>query len=119
MAAFDWSQYLILAEDLGGRSDEAALRSAISRAYYAAYNMVRSFCGTSGIPIIDTGNLHKDLWDAFLRRGGRTFAKVHDKGQRLRRKRTKADYDSEVSGLSSVTADSLRDADAILSFLKQ
>ena len=119
MAAFDWSQYLILARDLGSRSEEAALRSAISRAYYASYNTARSFCSNAGIPIIDTWNLHKDLWDAFLRKGGRTFASVHDKGQRLRRKRTKADYDSEVSGLSSVTADSLRDADAILSFLKQ
>ena len=119
MAAFDWSQYLVLAKDLGSRSEEAAVRSAISRAYYAAYNVARSFCANAGISIIDTGNLHKDLWDAFLRKGGRTFASVYDKGQRLRRKRTKADYDSEVSGLSSVTADSLRDADAILSFLKQ
>ncbi len=32
MAAFDWSQFLILAKDLGSRSEEAALRSAISRA---------------------------------------------------------------------------------------
>jgi len=31
MAAFDWSQFLILAKDLGSRSEEAALRSAISR----------------------------------------------------------------------------------------
>src|SRR2546425_4064208 len=119
MPAFDWFQYLVLARDLGSRSEEAALRSAISRAYYAAYNTARSFCGNAGISIVDTGNLHKDLWDAFLRKGGRTFASIYDKGQRLRRKRTKADYDNEVSGLSSVTADSLRDAGAILGFLKQ
>ena len=119
MAAFDWSQYLVLARDLGSRSEEAALRSAISRAYYAAYNTARSFCDNAGIPMIDTGNLHKDLWDAFLRKGGRTFASVHDEGQRLRRKRTKADYDSEVSGLSLVAVDSIRDCEAILSFLKQ
>src|SRR5205807_8039448 len=119
MAAFDWSQYLILAKDLGNRSEEAALRSAISRAYYAAYNTARSFCSNAGIPIIDTGNLHKDLWDTFLRKGGRTFVSIHDKGQRLRRKRAKADYDSEVFGLSSVAVDSIRDGEAILSFLKQ
>ena len=46
-------------------------------------------------------------------------ASVYDKGQRLRRKRTKADYDSEVLGLASLAAHSIRDADAILSFLKQ
>jgi uncharacterized protein (UPF0332 family) len=118
MAAFDWSQYLVLAKELGARSEEAALRSAVSRAYYAAYNTAKSFCDTAGVPIIDSGNLHRDLWTAFLKRGGRTFTSVYDKGERLRRKRTRADYDSEIFGLTSMAADSIRDADAIRSFLK-
>jgi len=34
---FDWKQYLSLADELSKRSEEAALRSAVSRAYYAAF----------------------------------------------------------------------------------
>ena len=36
---FSWSEYLRLAQDLGKRSDEASLRSAISRAYYYVYHL--------------------------------------------------------------------------------
>lgn len=39
MAKFDWVQYLIIARELATRPDnESALRSSISRAYYAAYD---------------------------------------------------------------------------------
>ena len=33
-APFNWNEYFKLAEDLAAHSDEASLRSAISRAYY-------------------------------------------------------------------------------------
>ena len=36
---FNWSGYLQLAEELGKRSDEASLRSALSRAYYYVYHL--------------------------------------------------------------------------------
>ena len=37
---FDWNQYLTLANKLALSSgDEASLRSAISRAYYCAFNL--------------------------------------------------------------------------------
>lgn len=118
MAAFDWTQYFHLARDLSTRPEEAALRSAISRAYYAAYNVAEIYLTDKGIPKPSTGNSHKDVWDAFLRKGGRTFTSVADKGDRLRRKRTQADYDSILTGLSSKVTDSLNDANAILSYLK-
>ena len=113
MAPFDWSQYLLLAQELSSRSEESALRSAISRAYYPAYNTAKIFCEGKEISIGVTGNLHRDLWTAFLRRGGRTFTSIYDKGERLRRKRTKADYEIDVPGLSSMTEDSMRDAEAM------
>ena len=50
MAAFDWSQYLILARDLGSRLEEAALRSAISRAYYALTTRPGVFAVTQKFP---------------------------------------------------------------------
>ena len=44
---FDWSEYLNLAQELAGRptslsNEEARLRSAISRAYYAAFCKARN-----------------------------------------------------------------------------
>jgi hypothetical protein len=35
---FDWFEYLQLADELGERAEEGALRSAISRAYYYVYH---------------------------------------------------------------------------------
>jgi hypothetical protein len=117
MAAFDWTNYLILARKLGAESEESALRSAISRAYYAAYKTAEHYCENNAIPIAPTGRSHQDVWDAFLAKGGTTFNSVHEKGERLMRKRVKADYRSNVTGLQSMVLDSLRDSYAILSYL--
>ena len=120
MAAFDWSQYLVLAKELSTRTDEAALRSAISRAYYAAYHHAKSFCASKSIVIIQSGanSEHFDLWDTFGKKGGPTFANIHTRGDRLKRKRHNADYDSGISGLAVVVGDSIKDADAIFFLLK-
>jgi hypothetical protein len=39
---FDWKEYLSLAKELAKCNDEAALRFAISPAYYAAFCIVRN-----------------------------------------------------------------------------
>jgi uncharacterized protein (UPF0332 family) len=114
MAAFDWIQYLVLARDLGTRADEAALRSAVSRAYYAAYNAANAYCANNNIQIFKNKGSHEDLWDAFLRQGDLISGTVHTKGDRLRFRRTKADYHSEVSGLASMAEQSLQDSHDIL-----
>lgn len=120
MPVFDWAYYLVLAKDLSTRSDEAALRSAISRAYYAAYHHAKRYCATQSIQIITSGGNsdHYDLWETFGKKAGKTFAAVHTVGDRLKRKRLNADYDSEISGLAGVVADSIRDSDAIFYYLK-
>lgn len=120
MPPFDWSQYLVLAKDLSARSDEAALRSAISRAYYAAYHHAKRFCASKSISITTSGGNsdHYDLWETFGRRAGKTFAKVHTVGTRLKRKRGNADYDAEIVSLASVVADSIKDSDTIFFYLK-
>lgn len=114
MAAFDWSQYFNLAKELSTRPEEAALRSAISRAYYAAYNLAEIYCGENTIPITDSGNPHQDVWNAFLAKGGASFTTIYDKGTRLKRKRKLADYKDDIDRLASIVNDSIRDADDIL-----
>ncbi len=44
MPAFRWTDYLQLAKTLAASDDEAALRSAISRAYYAALHGAAEAC---------------------------------------------------------------------------
>lgn len=43
--AFDWKEFIKFSEDLHAtKSDEASLRSAISRAYYGAFGAIRPYC---------------------------------------------------------------------------
>jgi uncharacterized protein (UPF0332 family) len=52
--SFDWEQYLYLAQELAGKepdvycNEEAELRAAISRAYYAAFRLSRNFLVAKG-----------------------------------------------------------------------
>jgi len=118
MAAFDWTQYLIFAKELSKRSDEAALRSAISRAYYAAFNHARAYCAAKAIPVPESfeHSSHKVVWDALLNRG-RTLAGAQIQGTRLKRKRHNADYESEVENISEVVQQALAESDAVFTYL--
>jgi muconolactone delta-isomerase len=59
---FDWIKFLDLAEDLATRADdEAASRSAISRAYYAAFHIGRDHLARSGIPPDRGRNAHHQV----------------------------------------------------------
>jgi uncharacterized protein (UPF0332 family) len=51
---FDWDDYFLLAEDLlKSKSDEACLRSSVSRAYYAAYNRAKDFAENKNLMKFD------------------------------------------------------------------
>ena len=112
--AFDWIKYLTLARELVARNEEEFLRSAVSRAYYAAYNLALAYCNTNNIQILHNHGSHEDLWDAFLRQGDLILDIVQAKGDRLRIRRTKADYHATVSGLVSMAEQSLQDSHDIL-----
>jgi uncharacterized protein (UPF0332 family) len=128
---FDWNQYLSLANELAERSDEAALRSAISRAYYGALCLARNFLITKGEldknAISREKDSHTIIWQAF-KNGGKTRAGVYQNGLRLKFKRKEADYEDDVKGqndnkivtdLPTYTAMALRDANNIDTYLKQ
>ena len=48
--SFSWRTYLDLAIDLKNQNSEACYRSAISRAYYAVYNVLRIRAGYTNSP---------------------------------------------------------------------
>src|SRR5665213_2905948 len=87
----DWNEYYDLAKQLALEPGEAQRRSAISRAYYAAYWKARELLEYSG-PIPRGESSHQYVWDRFysdLCSAGNT---IGDVGNFLRRKRTDADY---------------------------
>jgi uncharacterized protein (UPF0332 family) len=115
---FDWSGYCDLAHQLLGRqanpTDEAKLRSAISRAYYSLYRTAGNFAvskwGYDENVVMDKSS-HDKLIFHLLRRPenlARTVGKVL---KTLKEARRAADYDNDVEDLAA-TAVSVVDSAA-------
>ena len=105
---FDWKSYFVLAQYLAesvppGCSPEAAKRSAISRAYYAAFGEARRYAEARlGFQRRGQVEDHKRLRECFVQKGGK-WKEVAMDLNRLRRLRNACDYEDEVSDLSSAT----------------
>ena len=97
---FDWADYLELADNLLGQANEAAFRSAVSRAYYAVYNRARQkLIEESLIYRADPSEpyKHKAVWDLYRYSDDPPRRKVGLDGDRLRKSRTDADYNNSTS----------------------
>jgi uncharacterized protein (UPF0332 family) len=87
---FRWEDFLDLAEELASRSgDESALRTAISRAYYAAFHAGREYLAYVAISIDRTGNAHQQVRSEL----GARDDPIGQDLLRLHRLRKEADYD--------------------------
>jgi uncharacterized protein (UPF0332 family) len=91
---FDWHGFLALAAELAVRAgDEAAARTAISRAYYAAFHAGRAYLDRVDIPAELGGRAHRQLRQVLELRDpaiSETLARLHDW-------RKEADYDDSCS----------------------
>ncbi len=101
--SFDWSDYLSLAESLSQHPEapgpeEAALRAAISRAYYAAHCTARNFARSRGITLTRTGRDHQLVIDYFKESKDKGRKSIGLWLDRLRDDRNKADYDDTLTG---------------------
>jgi uncharacterized protein (UPF0332 family) len=117
MKAFDWLEYLELAKVLADMKgvesfQEAARRSAVSRAYFAAFCWARNYAGTKGgfKPRRDA-TVHKELRDYLANQGRRDIASALN---RLRMWRNICDYEDEVSELDNLVSASLYEAKNII-----
>lgn len=111
--AFQWRSYFDLALELSQRTEEeAALRSAISRAYYAVYCTARD--SLSERPL---GTAHRPVWEAFRSSGNRDRRRVGNKGSALQRTREQADYESSVPDIQRTARKALTDAEELLRLL--
>ncbi len=93
---FDWVRFVDLAERLAAETgDEAALRSAISRAYYAVFAVFAVARGR----LRDHGcwrsgrDPHTRVWATYRNADGRGCQRIGEKGFNLRDRRRRADYD--------------------------
>ena len=110
--SFNWDQYLDLASELAGKppktpsTEEARLRSAISRAYYAAFCRARNELRDQRGVVNVEKMTHKQLWKRFETADTKDQQIASD-GDRLRRDRNAADYDDVIENLSSVANSAL------------
>lgn len=119
---FDWVKYLTLAEELAERhGDEAAQRSAVSRAYYAVYCRARNTLEDR--QLFDRTHItktpHQDVWDVFEDDYRREWAKIGQLGHNLKRNRTTADYNEQIRDLSRLTEGAIKLAKRLDSSLRK
>lgn len=116
---FSWADYLIVARHLTEHSTasgyaEGCLRSAVSRAYYAALNTARSLLQDWGIEVPETAEIHSFVPQWFLGEDDMDQREIGTLLKRLRDRRRKADYDNKVSKISSLANISLADAQLVI-----
>lgn len=95
-AHWDWEEYLNFSQEIYDNFDEeAALRTVISRAYYALYNVacIEFEIDTRKLPK-GKGGLHKKVWDEISKQD----FDLSQEGDSLKKKRHTADYKEIFSG---------------------
>ena len=92
--AFDWSEYLKLAEELAARKEEACLRSALSRAYYYVYNLALTRAVQNGFASVQGESTNGQLWRLYSQSPDHECIVLGQIALRIKGKREKADYGS-------------------------
>ena len=88
---FEWVDFVDLAEKLAAKpNDEAAARTAISRAYYAAFHTGRDYLVRAGISLDRSCSAHRQVQDALRTKN----AEIAQDLELLHFWRKRADYDN-------------------------
>ena len=115
---FDWKEFLTLAEELRQKDDEASLRTAISRVYYAIYHRAKNLLEIEGFIFRQYESSHRQVWEEYKYRG-RTHRGIGISGIRLHEMRVDADYFSEIENIKKLVTESFRTAEIISQYLQQ
>jgi uncharacterized protein (UPF0332 family) len=117
MMPFDWREYLNLARELAGLqgpgySQEAAGRSAVSRAYYAAFCWAKNYAEKNlGFKPEKKASDHVKLREHLQEKG---YNELASNLNNLRAWRNACDYDDQVSKLHRKVSLSIKVADKII-----
>jgi len=111
---FDWTNFLHLAEELATRADEASKRTAISRAYYFVFHVAFSRAELTAGPFQVGEGSHRWCWDKYATTYVRTRDKICNElwlaGDRIKRRRIKADYKEDLPRLDDEVIWTLEEA---------
>ncbi|HWP93151.1 MAG TPA: DNA-binding protein [Thermodesulfobacteriota bacterium] len=115
--SFDWKEYFNLALVLHGLYprdfvQEAAFRSSVSRAYYAAFCCARNYARDNhGFPITRSSREHKDIRNLLRSLGMTQLARKLDV---LRQWRNSCDYEDTVPNISHLVGLAIHEARGII-----
>lgn len=124
--SFNWTKYLILAQDQvalskGHENREALLRCAISRAYYSAFcnarNYLRDFEKAKGLGM--SSKVHRLVIDQFEDSDDTTKKDIGAFLRRLREFRNDADYKDNFRKLETRALRSLKHAEEVIENLEK
>jgi len=122
--AFDWTEFLALARDLGKRagppySSEAAKRTSGSRAYYAAFCHVRNYAERRfGFQRTGTGRDHKLLREYLETHVGGDYEEIAEYLEELQKWRGQCDYDDEIDNLDVLVLNAINTAETIIQYCR-
>ncbi|MEO5731396.1 MAG: hypothetical protein ABI134_26515 [Byssovorax sp.] len=115
---FDWEGYLRLAEELSKSKDnESHHRAAVSRAYYAAFNIALLYVKDIKQARVTAGKVHESVWLAFeTKRPGIKLEeyRTRDYGFKLRDFRVSADYKAEGKNFGQTALSAISLAKSII-----
>jgi hypothetical protein len=125
--SFDWAEYLSVAEGYHGSpvsgpaAGAAAFgRSAVSRAYYAAFGVARQYLReVQRVSFAPAAAVHTLVWRLLAASDDEELRRIGFALDLLRRARNQCDYDDEVTGLERLALTSLRDARDIIRTLRR
>jgi uncharacterized protein (UPF0332 family) len=120
--AFNWHEYLVLAQflqsngsNLGQVTQESAYRSAVSRAYYAAFCHSREYALHNYRFILQMTSADHNLVREEFRK--RRLYRISDILKDLRQWRNQCDYDNNISGIAQKVQDAIKEAQEIFNRL--
>lgn len=125
---FNWEDYLYLAQALKNLNsfdslealldkcgDEACLRSAVSRAYYATYCFARNYA-IENLQFTRRDN-PSDHWRLRTKFKDKGFPDIASDLDEMRQWRNNCDYEDKVSNLPNICESAIEDAQEVLNHL--
>jgi hypothetical protein len=106
---FSWTDFVVLAEALAGMDDEASLRTAVSRGYYAVFHLAQMVLERHDPEFhsLRVSDSHKQVWDRLQSIDRRQAKTAVRSGRSLLNKRKQADYRLNVGDWPRQTTQAL------------
>lgn len=114
----DGRDFLLVANDLLAGDTEAKWRSAVSRAYYAAFHAARKFLTACGFSVPRAHVAHSYDWLRLANTGEPTTESAASGLNVLRGKRNQADYEIDATLSQAEAATQVRDANNVVRHLE-